>query len=49
MNLSINGNNFSVNLKTYKPKLSMSNAEMLIHAFMTSMLDYCNAITLIAL
>ncbi len=24
--------------------LSMSNAEMLIHAFMTSSLDYCNAL-----
>ncbi len=24
--------------------LSMSNAEMLIHAFMTSNLDYCNAL-----
>ncbi len=24
--------------------LSMSNAEMLIHAFMTSRLDYCNAL-----
>ncbi len=24
--------------------LSMSNAEMLIHAFMTSMLDYCNVL-----
>ncbi len=24
--------------------LSMSNAEMLIHAFMTSGLDYCNAL-----
>ncbi len=24
--------------------LTMSNAEMLIHAFMTSMLDYCNAL-----
>ncbi len=27
-----------------KPILSMSNAEMLIHAFMTSKLDYCNAL-----
>ncbi len=24
--------------------LSMSNAEMLIHSFMTSRLDYCNAL-----
>ncbi len=24
--------------------LSMSNAEMLIHVFMTSRLDYCNAL-----
>ncbi len=24
--------------------LSMSNAEILIHAFMTSRLDYCNAL-----
>ncbi len=24
--------------------LSMSNAEMLLHAFMTSRLDYCNAL-----
>ncbi len=24
--------------------LSMSNAEMLIHAFMTSRLDFCNAL-----
>ncbi len=27
-----------------KPMLSMSNAETLIHAFMTSRLDYCNAL-----
>ncbi len=27
-----------------KPMLSMSNAEMLIHAFMTSRLDYYNAL-----
>ncbi len=26
------------------PMLSMSNAELLIHAFMTSRLDYCNAL-----
>ncbi len=25
--------------------LSMSNAEMLIHAFMTSRLDYCNTLS----
>ncbi len=27
-----------------RPMLSMSNAEMLIHAFMTSRLDYCNSL-----
>ncbi len=27
-----------------RPMLSISNAEMLIHAFMTSKLDYCNAL-----
>ncbi len=27
-----------------RPMLSMSNAEMLIHAFLTSRLDYCNAL-----
>ncbi len=27
-----------------RPMLSMSNAEMLIYAFMTSRLDYCNAL-----
>ncbi len=27
-----------------RPMLSMSNAEMLINAFMTSRLDYCNAL-----
>ncbi len=27
-----------------RPMLSMSNAEMLIHAFMTTRLDYCNAL-----
>ncbi len=28
----------------YNTKLTMSNAEMLIHAFMTSRFDYCNAL-----
>ncbi len=32
------------NISKLRPMLSMSNAEMLIHAFMTSMLDYCNAL-----
>ncbi len=32
------------NTSKLKPILSMSNAEMLIHAFMTSKLDYCNAL-----
>uniref|UniRef100_A0A9J7X3K5 Reverse transcriptase domain-containing protein n=1 Tax=Cyprinus carpio carpio TaxID=630221 RepID=A0A9J7X3K5_CYPCA len=32
------------NISTLRPMLSMSNAEMLIHAFMTSRLDYCNAL-----
>ncbi len=27
-----------------RPMLSMSNAEILINMFMTSMLDYCNAL-----
>ncbi len=31
------------NISKLRPILSMSNAEMLIHAFMTSRLDYCNA------
>ncbi len=32
------------NVSKLRPMLSMSNAEMLIHAFMTSRLDYCNAL-----
>ncbi len=32
------------NISKLRPILSMSNAEMLIHAFMTSRLDYCNAL-----
>ncbi len=32
------------NISKLRPELSMSNVEMLIHAFMTSMLDYCNAL-----
>ncbi len=31
------------NISKLRPMLSMSNAEMLIHAFMTSRLDYCNS------
>ncbi len=31
------------NISKLRPMLSMSNAEILIHAFMTSRLDYCNA------
>ncbi len=31
------------NISKLRPILSMSNAEMLINAFMTSRLDYCNA------
>ncbi len=31
------------NISKLRPKLSMSNAEMLIDAFMNSILDYCNA------
>ncbi len=31
------------NIFKLRPMLSMSDAEMLIHAFMTSRLDYCNA------
>ncbi len=30
------------NISKLRPMLSMSNAEMFIHAFMTSRLDYCN-------
>ncbi len=32
------------NISKLRPMLSMSNAEMLIHAVMTSRLDYCNAL-----
>ncbi len=32
------------NISKLKPMLSMSNAEMFIHAVMTSRLDYCNAL-----
>ncbi len=32
------------NISKLRPMLSMSNAEMLIHAFMTLRLDYCNAL-----
>ncbi len=32
------------NASKLRPMLSMSNAEILIHAFMTSRLDYCNAL-----
>ncbi len=32
------------NISKLQPILSTSNAEMLIHAFMTSRLDYCNAL-----
>ncbi len=32
------------NISKLRPMLSMSNAEMLIHAFMTSGLDYCNTL-----
>ncbi len=32
------------NISKLRPMLSKSNAEMLIHAFMTSRLDYCNAL-----
>ncbi len=32
------------NISKLRPMLLMSNAEMLIHAFMTSRLDYCNPI-----
>ncbi len=32
------------NISKLRPMLSMSNAEILIHAFMTSRLDYCNAL-----
>ncbi len=32
------------NMSKLRPMLSMSNAEILIHAFMTSRSDYCNAL-----
>ncbi len=32
------------NISKLRPMLSTSNVEMLIHAFMTSRLDYCNAL-----
>ncbi len=32
------------NIYKLQPMLSTSNAEMLIHAFMTSRLDHCNAL-----
>ncbi len=32
------------NISKLRPMFSMSNAEMLIHAFITSRLDYCNAL-----
>ncbi len=32
------------NISKLRPMLSTSNVEMLIHAFMTSRLDYCNAV-----
>ncbi len=32
------------NISKLSSMLSMSNAEMLIHAFMTSRLNYCNAL-----
>ncbi len=32
------------NISKLRPMLSMSNAEMFIHAFMSSRLDYCNAL-----
>ncbi len=35
---------FSVNISKLRPMFSMSNAEMLIHGFMTLRLDYCNAL-----
>ncbi len=36
--------NFGQCISKLRPMLSKSNAEMLIHAFMTSRLDYCNAL-----
>ncbi len=35
------------NISKLRPMLSTSNAEMLIHEFMTSRLDYCNAFTIL--
>ncbi len=32
------------NISKLRPMLSMSNAEILIHEFMTSRLDYCNTL-----
>ncbi|KAL1258994.1 hypothetical protein QQF64_009571, partial [Cirrhinus molitorella] len=32
------------NIVKLRPMLSKSNAETLIHAFMTSRIDYCNAL-----
>ncbi len=32
------------NISKLRPMLSMANAEMLFHVFMTSRLDYCNAL-----
>ncbi len=32
------------NISKLRPMLSLLNAEMLIHVFMTSKLDYCNAL-----
>ncbi len=32
------------NISKLRPMLSMSHAEIFIHAFMTSRLDYCNAL-----
>ncbi len=32
------------NVSKLRPMLSMSNAEMLIHVFMTSRIEYCNAL-----
>ncbi len=36
--------NYLENVSKLKPMLSMSNAETLINVFMTSRLDYCNAL-----
>ncbi len=37
------------NISKLRPMLSKSKAEMLIHAFMTSRLDYCKALLVVAL